>query len=87
MKRPVTQTNGQSPIRGRWVILPRRGPLMGLVARHMAADENILDEDAETWAKKHRSLRVGKDHFSLVFTHAWMASQGRFIRGPRFLVF
>jgi len=39
----------------------------------MAADAKILDEDAETGAKKYRYIRTGADHFSLAFTYALMA--------------
>ena len=51
------------------------------------ADAKVLDEDAETGAKKYRYVRVGEDHFSLAFTYAWMAAQDQFIRGPMFSVF
>lgn len=40
----------------------------------MSADAKILDEDAETGAKKYRYIRTGADHFSLAFTYAWMAA-------------
>jgi len=72
----------RAAIRERKIVLPRRGPLVDLFARHMAADAKILDEDAETGAKKYRYVRVGDDHFSLAFTYAWMICQDRFIRGP-----
>lgn len=62
------------------VILPRREPIVDLFAKHMAADAKVLDEDAETGAKRFRYIRVGDDHFSLAFTYAWMAAQDRFMR-------
>ena len=72
----------RAAIRERKIVLPRRGPLVDLFARHMAADAKILDEDAETGAKKYRYVRVGEDHLSLAFTYAWMAACDQFPRGP-----
>jgi hypothetical protein len=53
--------------------LPRQEPIVETFAKHMAADAKILDEDAETGAKKYRYIRTGADHFSLAFTYAQMA--------------
>ena len=77
----------RAAIREKRVLLPRRGPMVDLFAKHMAADAKVLDEDGETGAKKYRYVRVGEDHFSLAFTYAWMAAQDQFIRGPMFSVF
>src|SRR5512140_607924 len=74
----------RAAIRDKTIVLPRRGPLVDLFARHMTADAKILDEDPDTGAKKYRYVRIGDDHFSLAFTYAWMAMQDRFLRGPIF---
>jgi len=72
----------RAAIRERKIVLPRRGPMVDLFARHMAADAKILDEDAETGAKKYRYVRIGEDHLSLAFTYAWMAACDQYLRGP-----
>jgi hypothetical protein len=41
----------------------------------MASDAKVLDEDADTGAKKYRYIKTGTDHFSLAFTYAWMACE------------
>jgi hypothetical protein len=64
----------------------RRRSFVDVLTRRMAAEAKILDEDAETGAKKHRYVRVGEDHLSLAFTYAWMASWDRYIRGPIFFI-
>jgi len=60
-------------IREKRVILPRRSPEIEEFAKQMAADAKILDENAETGAKKYRYIRTGENHFSMAFTYAWMA--------------
>ena len=66
--------------------LPRREPIVEQFAKHMAADAKVLDEDAETGAKKFRYVRVGEDHFSLAFTYAMMAVNDRFWRSLPFSI-
>ena len=61
-------------VRERRLVLPRRDSIVETFARHMAADAKILDEDAETGAKKYRYVRTGEDHFSLAFTYALLAA-------------
>jgi hypothetical protein len=63
----------RAAIREKKVVLPRRFPLIEEFAKHMAADAKILEEDAETGAKKYRYVRTGEDHFSLAFTYAMLA--------------
>jgi len=65
MTKSIVQVNrtealdaSRAAIRDREVRLSRRGPMVDLFARHMAADAKILDEDAETGAKKYRYVRV-----------------------------
>jgi hypothetical protein len=62
-------------IRDRQITLPSQDPLLDEFAKHMAADAKVLDEDAETGAKRYRYIRTAEDHFSLAFTYAWMAAQ------------
>jgi hypothetical protein len=66
--------SSRAAIRDKEIRLPRRLPIVEEFARHLAADAKILDEDAETGAKKYRYVRTGEDHYSLAFTYALMAS-------------
>ncbi len=64
----------RAALRDEKVLLPRRLPIVDLFAQHLTANAKILDENAETGAKKYRYIRTAEDHFSLAFTYAWMAT-------------
>lgn len=61
-------------VRERHVILPRRVPIVEVFAEHLAANAKVLEEDAETGAKRFKYIRTAPDHFSLAFTYTWMAA-------------
>jgi len=59
-------------IREKKIALPPRSPELELFAQHLSANAKILDEDADTGAKKYRYVRTGADHYSLAFTYGLM---------------
>ena len=63
----------RAAIREAKFFLPRRAPLVEVLARHMSADAKVLDEVPDTGALKYRYVPTGVDHYSLAFTYAWMA--------------
>lgn len=71
----------RAAVREKQLTLPRRDRLIETFANHLASDAKVLDEDAETGAKRFRYIKTGTNHFSLAFTYAWMAAQVRVATG------
>ena len=67
--------SSRSAVKEKRLVLPRRLAIVEEFAKHMASDAKVLDEDADTGAKKYRYIKTGTDHFSLAFTYAWMACE------------